>query len=67
MIKKIIAKLIVPKHTPYCHYRFKYNKKYDTYIAKSCPFLTDKNNWEYCKYLNQELSIQDQVKDCDID
>lgn len=34
--------------------------------AKPCIFLTEKNSMEYCKLLKQELSIQDQVKDCGI-
>ena len=66
MIKKLIAKILIPKKTLYCHYKFKYDKKRDCYCAKPCVFLKDKNGWEYCKLLKKELTIQDQVKDCGI-
>lgn len=65
-IRLFIAKLFIPKRTPYCHHRFKYIKKYGTYGAKPCRYWTDKNCWEYCKLLKKELTIQDQVKDCGI-
>ena len=66
MIKKLIARIIIPKNTPYCHYRIKHNKKKDIYTSRVCPYWTEKDGREYCKYLKQELHIQDQVKDCGI-
>lgn len=66
MIKKLIAKILIPKKTPYCHHRFKYDKKHKVYCTKPCIFWSDDSGWEYCKLLKQELSIQDQVKDCGI-
>ena len=66
MIKKLIAKILIPKKTPYCHHRFKYDKKHKVYCVKPCIFWSDDGGWEYCKLLKQELSIQDQVKDCGI-
>lgn len=66
-----IKKLFIPKHTPYCYqiirvlddgsikikhckyWRWKYSKE-------------DKCKMEYCKYLKEFLSIQDEIKDCDI-
>lgn len=42
-IRLFIAKLFIPKRTPYCHHRFKYIKKYGTYGAKPCRYWTDKN------------------------
>lgn len=68
---EILAKLFIPKNTPYCHHSFKPNKKYDM-SAKPCRYFTYKYNKEwgckaqYCKYLKDFLSIQDQVKDCGI-
>lgn len=64
-IKELWGSLFIPKNSPYCHHRFKKNKKYG-YCAKPCRYWCYKNGLEYCKYLKQELSIQDQVKDCDI-
>ena len=64
-IKEKIASLFIPKNTPYCHHAFKKNKKYGM-SAKPCVFLTWKNGMEYCKFLKEELYIQDQVKDCGI-
>ena len=68
---KLLAKLFIPKNTPYCHHSFKPNKKYGM-SAKPCRYFTYKYNkeydckMEYCKYLKDYLSIQDQVKDCGI-
>lgn len=68
---ELLAKLFIPKNTPYCHHSFKSNKKYGM-SAKSCRYFTYKYNkeydckMEYCKYLKDFLSIQDQVKDCGI-
>lgn len=68
---RMLAKLFIPKHTPYCHHSFKPNKKYGI-SAKSCKYWCKKYNeeygyeMEYCKYLKDYLSIQDQVKDCGI-
>lgn len=68
---KLLAKLFIPKNTPYCHHSFKLNKKYGI-NAKPCRYFTYKYNkeydckMEYCKYLKNYLSIQDQVKDCGI-
>lgn len=64
-LKEKVASLFIPKNSPYCHYRFKKSKKYGV-CAKPCVFLTYKNGMEYCRLLKQELSIQDQVKDCGI-
>lgn len=64
-MKEKIASLMIPKNTPYCHHRFKRDKK-GRVSAKPCKFWCYKNGMEYCKYLKQELSIQDQVKDCGI-
>ena len=64
-MKELIVSMFIPKNTPYCHHRFKNNKKYGR-CAKSCIFWFRKNGIEYCKYLKQELSIQDQIKDCGI-
>lgn len=66
LIKKLIASIFIPKNTPYCHHRFKYIKKIGTYGAKPCRYWRDDGVWEYCALLKQELSIQDQVKDCGI-
>lgn len=68
---KLLAKLFIPKNTPYCHHSFKPNKKYGM-SAKPCRYWCYKYNkeynckMEYCKYLKDYLSIQDQVKDCGI-
>ena len=68
---KYIRRLFIPKNTPYCHHDFKYDKKYGMF-AKPCRNLRIKYNkeygykMEYCKYLKEFLSIQDQVKDCKI-
>ena len=64
-IKELWVSLFIPKNSPYCHHRFKKNEKYG-YCAKPCRYWCYKNRLEYCKYLKQELSIQDQVKDCGI-
>ena len=64
-LKELIASMFIPKNTPYCHHRFKNNRKYGR-CAKPCIFWCRKNGLEYCKYLKQELSIQDQIKDCGI-
>ena len=64
-IKELFASIFIPKHTPYCHHRFKRTKKYGM-CAKPCIFVTEKDDMEYCKLLKKELSIQDQVKDCGI-
>ena len=71
-MKNPIRKLFIPKHTPYCHHFFKYNKKYGVIFAKHCKNWCIKYNkeydckLEYCKYLKDFLSIQDQVKDCGV-
>ena len=76
-IKDKWASLFIPKHSPYCHHSFKVNKKkckIDEIVvsAKPCKYFCYKYNkeWkckmEYCKYLKDFLSIQDQVKDCGI-
>ena len=68
---KFIRKFFIPKNTPYCHHSFKPSKKYGFY-AKVCKNWCMKYNkeckckMEYCKYLKEFLSIQDQVKDCKI-
>lgn len=69
-IKEKWASLFIPKNTPYCHHRFKANKKHGI-CAKSCRYWTYKKLYsgeelEYCKLLKQVLDIQDQVKDCGI-
>lgn len=64
-IKDKIASLFIPKDTPYCHHKFK-KDKYNNIYAKPCHYFCRRNNMEYCKYLKDYLSIQDQVKDCDI-
>lgn len=71
MLKKLISKLFIPKNSPYCHYRFKRRKNGMVY-AKPCKYWCTKKKddyevpLEYCKYLKEVLSIQDQVKDCGI-
>ena len=76
-LKFLLDKLLVPKHTPYCYTPknpIKPSKKYPCggYKIKRCPFWCIKYNseWtckaEYCKYIKDFLSIQDQVKDCGI-
>lgn len=68
---KLLAKLFIPKKTPYCHHRFKPNKKYGM-SAKPCKYWCMKYDKvygykrEYCRYLKDYLYIQDQVKDCGI-
>ena len=67
---KLLAKLFIPKNTPYCHHSFKEDKK-GKISAKPCKYWCLKENifgykLEYCKYLKEYLSIQDQVKDCGI-
>lgn len=70
-IKEKWASLFIPKHSPYCHHAFKFRTK-DDYRAKCCRYWCMKYNneygchMEYCKYLKDFLSIQDQVKDCEI-
>ena len=69
-IKEKWASLFIPKNTPYCHHKFKPNKKYGI-SAKPCKYWhLEYNEYkepiEYCKLLKEELSIQDQVKDCGI-
>ncbi len=70
-LKKLWASLFIPKNSPYCHYRFKKNKKYG-YSAKACRYWTTKydKKWnyerEYCKYMKCFLSLDDQIKDCGI-
>ena len=65
---KFIAKLIIPKHTPYCYTPIKFTK--NGYKVRMCPFHCEKVNseynckMEYCKYLKEFLSVQDAVKDC---
>ncbi len=65
-VKKLIASIFIPKRTPYCHHRFKYDKKLRTVCAKPCRYFDIKDGFEYCKLLKENLSIQDQVKDCEI-
>ena len=65
-IKKMIASIFIPKNTDYCHHRFKYNKKKECYCAKPCIFWKDTGGWEHCRLLDEELTIQDMVKDCGI-
>lgn len=62
-IKEKLASIFIPKG-PYCHHNFKTTKF--GYSAKPCIFWCYKNGMEYCKLLKKELSIQDQVKDCEI-
>lgn len=70
-IREWWASLFIPKHSPYCHHSFKVHKKYGM-CAMPCRYFTRKYNkfyeckMEYCKYLKDYLSIQDQVKDCGI-
>ena len=70
MIKEKWASLFIPKNSPYCHHKFKKNKL--GISAKPCKYFDYKYNeeyqcnMEYCKYLKDFLSIQDQVKDCGI-
>lgn len=67
---KIIAKLIIPKNTPYCYTPIEFAE--NGYKVKHCPFHKYKFNkeynckMEYCNYLKDFLSIQDDVKDCGI-
>ena len=63
-IKEKLASIFIPKNSPYCHHNFKTTKF--GYSAKPCRFWCYKNGMEYCKLLKKELSIQDQVKDCEI-
>jgi len=66
-----IVSLFIPKNTPYCHYKFKRDKKGRVY-AKPCIFWCKKKFKDYeceleqCRLLKQPLYIQDQVKDCGI-
>ena len=70
-IKEKWASLFIPKKSPYCHHKFKYNGHLG-FSANPCKYFCYKYNkeWkckmEYCKYLKDFLSIQDQVKDCGI-
>lgn len=75
MIKNLIAKFVIPKNTPYCYIPkkpIKPSKKYPNggYKVKHCPFHCYRFNkeyncrMEYCNYLKDFLSIQDDVKDC---
>ncbi len=75
MIKDLIAKLVIPKNTPYCYTpkkQIKPSKKYPYggYKVKHCPFHCYRFNKEYncrveyCNYLKDFLSMQDDVKDC---
>ena len=71
VLKEKWASLFIPKNSPYCHHKFKKNRKYG-YSAKPCRYFCYKYNKEdgeyeeYCKYLKDYLYIQDQVKDCGI-
>lgn len=70
-IKEIWASMFIPKNTPYCHHRFKEDKK-GRVCAKPCKYWCYKKNkkyncqMEYCKYLKCFLDIQDQIKECGI-
>lgn len=64
-LKEKVASIFIPKKSPYCHHKFKYSKKHGI-CAKPCKFFTYKNGNQYCKLLKNELSIQDQIKDCGI-
>lgn len=71
-LKEKWASLFIPKNTLYCHKTIKYIAKSNKVIAGPCKYWTYKfdNDYgysrEYCKYLKEFLSIQDQVKDCGI-
>ncbi len=76
-MKDKIAKLLIPKNTSYCYTPkkpIKPSKKYPYggYKVKTCPFFKLKYNKDYgyyeqyCTYLHDFLSIQDQVKDCGV-
>ena len=65
ILKKLIAKIIIPKKTNHC-YKAKYNAGKYIYKCKFCHYLKEKNGWQYCRYLKKELSIQDAIKDCNI-
>lgn len=72
MLKDIIAKVRIPKNTPYCYTPIKPLKNGIEYKVKACPYLKWKYNKEigckeeYCTYLKDFLSIQDSVKDCGV-
>lgn len=72
MIRDKIAKLKIPKNTPYCYTPKKPLKGNIGYKVKPCPYIKYKYNveygekMEYCTYLKEFLSIQDMVKDCGI-
>lgn len=69
--KELIAKIRIPKDTPYCYTPIKPLEN-GGYRVKPCPYFKIKYNseWgcnaEYCKYIKDYLSIQDSVKDCGI-
>lgn len=64
-IKIVILSLVIPKNTNRCHAGVRINK--DKILdPRVCPFLTEKNGWEYCKLLNKELDVQMQIKECNI-
>lgn len=77
MIKQFILKLFIPKHTSYCYIPRKPIKPSNKYLyggfkVKHCPFHCYKFNkeygyrMEYCRYIKNYLSIQDDVKDCGV-
>lgn len=70
-LKRLFASLFIPKNSPYCHHRFKKNKKYG-YSAKPCRYWTTKYDeeleyqGEYCELLKCFLYYDDQIKECEI-
>lgn len=65
--KQKLIESIIP-HGDYCHFN---HIKDGHYMAKPCPFWERKDYgidgiYEYCNYLDNVLSVDDQVKDCNV-
>ena len=66
---------LIPKDTPYCYTSLGWNAYENCHKINPCPYwdietVNDpqygEREIEWCHYLGEELSIQDQVKDCGI-
>lgn len=57
---------LVPKNTNRCHSGLRYSKNGKILYQKKCPFLVEKNCYQYCRLLHKNLNIQAEVKECKI-
>ena len=73
-----LAERYIPKDTPYCYTLVKILENHDKLwerVSIRCPYLSHRENpeldenekpfyWQYCSYIQADLSIQDSCKDC---